>query len=300
MYEAFSAWAEATPDNVKPEEYDELLPLAEGMAHYYTEHWLTKRRKDFQTVWLDDTPQVEVDFNIPIPGLVDTTFTGTFDRIVQDPYGRWWIAEYKTAAQIDTSKLDTDPQVTAYMLAATNHYSALLNRPVEFEGVVYMQWAKNLARPPRVLVNGEVSVAQNQRTSYSLYRETLVNTYGGVPKRYIPALNKLAEQETPNGDRYVRIDLVRRNRHHIAAEIEKLYAEALEMLNPDLPLYPNPTRDCSWDCQFKQACLAMDEGYPPEDLLDEEFRYRPEGEERTPWANALEPAAPNPSPWATD
>jgi hypothetical protein len=32
--------------------------------------------------------------------------------------------------------------------------------------------------------------------------------------------------------------------------------------------YRNPTKDCSWDCAFFQACLSMtDDGQDPTDIL---------------------------------
>ncbi len=30
------------------------------------------------------------------------------------------------------------------------------------------------------------------------------------------------------------------------------------MCNPNLPLYPNPTKDCSWDCNFRDICIMVD------------------------------------------
>jgi hypothetical protein len=33
--------------------------------------------------------------------------------------------------------------------------------------------------------------------------------------------------------------------------------------------YRNPTRDCSWDCSFYQACLSMqDDGVEPLEILE--------------------------------
>jgi hypothetical protein len=54
-------------------------------------------------------------------------------------------------------------------------------------------------------------------------------------------------------------------------EQAKIIAEVLEMLDPALPLYPNPTKDCSWDCPFKIPCLAMDDGSDYQYVLDNEY-----------------------------
>jgi hypothetical protein len=233
-----------------------------------------------------------VNFSIPIPGFPDTSFTGTLDGLCTDPYGRLWIKEYKTAAQVNTEKLDTDPQITAYYLAATQHLSQLLQRPTEIEGVIYFQFAKRIPQPPRLLVNGEFSQAQNQKTTHSLYKTSLLARFGNVPRRYVRFLNSLLDMETPNGDKFIRVDLVRRNENHIRSEVGKLIAETEEMLNPDLPIYPNPTQDCSWQCGFKQACLALDEGQDVQWMLDETYRRREPHEDRISWLNQI--ASPEP------
>jgi hypothetical protein len=38
--------------------------------------------------------------------------------------------------------------------------------------------------------------------------------------------------------------------------------------------YPNPTRDCSWDCQFFNACTLFDDGSRVEDMLRDQFVER--------------------------
>ena len=40
--------------------------------------------------------------------------------------------------------------------------------------------------------------------------------------------------------------------------------------------YPNPTRDCSWDCSFKDVCPMMDNGGDWQFMLEDGFRQREE------------------------
>jgi hypothetical protein len=56
------------------------------------------------------------------------------------------------------------------------------------------------------------------------------------------------------------------------------------MLNPELPLYPNPTRDCMWDCSFRSVCLAMDDGSDWQFILNSEFAVR---NEEDPWRKRI-------------
>jgi hypothetical protein len=53
------------------------------------------------------------------------------------------------------------------------------------------------------------------------------------------------------------------------------------MLNSDLYLYPNPTRDCIWDCPLRHVCLAIDDGRNSEValILDNEYEARPRQED---------------------
>jgi PD-(D/E)XK nuclease superfamily len=62
----------------------------------------------------------------------------------------------------------------------------------------------------------------------------------------------------------------------------RIRAEAYEMAQVragKLPIYKNPTKDCSWDCQFKEACEIHEMGGDWESVLELEF------EEWSPYAD---------------
>lgn len=274
---AFRAYYEATR-RVHPPEAAELLGLAAGMLSHYR-HWVS-RRNEFTTLVVRGVPQVEVQWEVPLArGVV---YRGTFDRVVTDPYGRVWLVDYKTAQRFNTSKLDNDPQVSAYCWAGRELYGIVP------EGMVYMQFLKAAPAPPRQLMDGSLSTNKQQPTSYALFKAAAIAEYGEFrrfPEKYRSYLGYLAALETPEGDHFIRRDLCRRNEAFIDSEEWKLRAEISEMLNPTLPLYPNPTRDCSWDCNFKGVCLAMDDGSDWEHILQEEYTPRIGG--TTPWREQL-------------
>ena len=62
-------------------------------------------------------------------------------------------------------------------------------------------------------------------------------------------------------DRFVQRHPVRRNKHEIAANGKFLEWEAADMLDPNLKIYPSPTKDwyCT-RCPFRAPCLAADDG----------------------------------------
>ena len=293
-----------------PDEWRELMTLGIAMMEYYP-LWLTGRNP-LDTYVYKGVPQVEVNVRIPIPwdalekqlGKVEKdkfkrirdtydeiVYSMQFDRVIQDDNKQLWLVEYKSAKQIQTSHYMVDPQVSAYVWGA----SLIYDKPVV--GVIYQQHRKDLPKPPRVLQNGEVSTAQNQRTTHRLYRKTLIEVYGSVekaPKENIRHLNTLATQESEDWDEYIRRDRVYRNDKSAKSLASQILWEVGDMLDPRMPLYPNPTRMCANFCPFLGPCVSMDDG------SDWEYDLKLETERRTEeyddWKDSLpDPKTFNPS-----
>ena len=187
--------------------------------------------------------------------VVPVHYHGTMDKLVIDRLGRWWILDYKTAKGADTNKLDTDDQISAYLWAAEQHFG----HPIY--GFVYHQLTKDAVQEPKRLKNGELSADKKQKTTYSLLKKTLIEEYGSVsaaPNKMIQFLNHLAEKETPEGDRFIRWDFVKRSPEQIQSTYETILGEVNLMLDSNLYYFPNPTRDCIWDCPIRDMCIAMD------------------------------------------
>lgn len=209
---------------------------------------------------------------------VKTYYHGTLDRVVRDRLGRWWIMDWKTAKSADTNKLDTDDQISAYLWAAEQWYGR------KFHGFVYVQLTKDVAKPPKRLTNGALSVDKKQKTSYGLVKAAIIKDYGEVrkaPVKVMEFLNNLAAEESPEGDRFIRWDLVTRNDEQKISTYRNIMAEVKLMSDPDLYLFPNPTRDCIWDCDFRDACLMMERGQTDEAMkwLKLGFEPRPREED---------------------
>lgn len=71
-----------------------------------------------------------------------------------------------------------------------------------------------------------------------------------------------------DADKFIRRDKVRRNQHQVESEAAKIMMEIEDMLNPDLPLYPNPDRSCQYMCPFVGPCVSLDDGSDWEEELD--------------------------------
>lgn len=267
---AFEAYVRARIDHDPqrlPEDYKELTKLGQDMMDYYV-LWLQQRKNTIlKTYWHEGVPQVEVNFRFDIPidqkfldmgGYDKAVYSGTIDRICVDENGWLWPMDYKTAAQIATLHYATDPQIGVYMWAMPHLYAGKT-----IGGFYYQQHKKKVPLPGRILQNGSVSTDKSQDSSRLMYRETLISVYGSVenaPEKNQELLNQFAMQEDEWQDNFIRIDKVYRNERAAQSEGVKILMELEDMLNPDLPLYPNPTRDCAQFCPFHSPCVSMDDG----------------------------------------
>jgi hypothetical protein len=215
-------------------------------------------------------------------------YHGTIDRIVVDRYGRYWLWDYKTAKKADTAKLATDDQVSAYLWGAAKLF------PFKVYGFVYLQMTKEKIKEPKRLKSGELSVDKRQKTTYSLLRQAILEDYETVqraPTKLVQFLNFMAEQEEPEGDRFIRWDFIKRTPEQIKTTEENIYGELADMLNPNKVCYPTPTRDCSWDCPFREACILTDmkDDYALAEFF-REFEARPheENDNEDEWRKHIE------------
>jgi len=76
-----------------------------------------------------------------------------------------------------------------------------------------------------------------------------------------------------SGD-WFRRTWIRRTRAEIEGVGGRLSAEALEMLAPELVLYPSPTPDHCGRCSFRAPCLAMNDGADPGPVLAAAYQPR--------------------------
>lgn len=248
-------------------------------------------RKTFFDV--QDPSSISFTYNGVECDIVPICYHGTMDKIVCDKYGRYWILDYKTAKGADTNKLDTDDQISAYLWAFEKWFG------IKPYGFIYLQLTKEAVQEPKRLKNGELSVDKKQKTTYSLLKQEIINDYGTVnaaPAKLIQFLNHMASIESPEGDRFIRWDFVKRTPEQIKSTEEHIIGELRHMLWDDLYCYPTPTRDCIWDCPCRDLCLALDR--KDETAVNEfmqNFEQRPRNEdgnldpwrENIPWPEKL-------------
>jgi hypothetical protein len=166
------------------------------------------------------------------------------------------------------------------------------------QGMIYQQHRKKVPRiPPILKKDGGLSVDKQMSTTYWHYREALNALYGIPPgfkrpagwidpwrreEKYMTMLNHLAGKEDEYGDQFIRRDFVSRSDAELDNAYKNILLEAAEMVDPDLPIYPNPTKDCPWDCNFKVPCIAAEDGSDVDYFLKEGFEV---SAERNAWRN---------------
>ena len=284
--EAFRAYVEAQRKGARdslPDDWKEQAEIGEGILDYYMT-WLLGR-DPFQTFWYNGEPQVEVRIRVPLPiegpDGREVFYDATLDRVVEID-GELWVLDYKFYAQFRPTNLDLDEQITSYLWLA----SLLYGRPVV--GFILMQFKKEIPKMPRVLQSGKISTDKNQHTTHRLYKEMLEAQYGEVsqaPNLNIECLNHLASIESEDRDRFIKRERSRRSQEQLESLGTRVLAETEDMMNPNIFLYPNFTRDCSWDCPFNDVCLMIERDEDWETYLEEVSVQRTD--ERDEWRKYL-------------
>lgn len=287
--EAFKAYVRAHRQSELPEGADEVIELELGMLENYVDRWLPQHGEPYKTLWVDDVPQVEVNVRVPLDieppeGYDSVEYSMTFDRIVVDDYDRIGVEDYKTTGKAyEIGRLEQDPQVSAYFWGGQLVYGP------RFEAAYWLEFLKAVPDPPEVLKNGELSKNKNQYTTAAMYEETLLHYYGTIPSKYTDILNHFKSQETPEGDRFIKRETIYRNETFAKNVEREIFAEIYDMIDPNISLYPNPTRDCLWDCNYRAISLAMDDGSDYEYMMQTEFeRWEGEGYKSNDWRERLE------------
>jgi len=291
--EAFRAYVAAWKKHAQqtrfqlPPDVDELTALGESLMDYYT-IWL-QNRDPLQTLWVDGVPQVEVKVLIELPfespHYDKVLYQAELDRVVVID-DELWVVDYKVYNRDWTPDPDYDPQMSAYIWLE----QVLYDRPVR--GAILQKHFKRTPELPRIIAGGKISADKNQNTTAALYKEALEDLYGSVDRAPLANRNcyeHLLTLEGEDRDSFIQRVRTERNQNQIEAIGEQIMMELEDMLNPDLPLYKNDTKDCSWDCSFNDICIMMDSGDDWETTLLETTVNREE--EDMSWRKHL----PNPN-----
>ena len=189
---------------------------------------------------------------------------GRLDLVVEDFDGKIWCLDHKTSKdKLNPEHLLLDDQMTVYSWALQQ----ILRTPVA--GCYYNVLRKKAPTVPQVLVSGKgLSKAKSIDTTYDVYMDAILDS-GFDPEDYKDILRVLADK--PNT--FFQREKVFRNQHELSLAGKQLALEAIDMLNAPF-IYPNPTWDCIWKCDFRNLCLSTNRGDDTSFLKEALFQKR--------------------------
>ncbi len=203
---------------------------------------------------------------------------GRQDMIQRDKEtGRYGIQDYKTTAKVDDDyfrHLELDEQCTTYLFCAEVE-ARIFNLPYEkVDYINYLALFKGYPKPPTITGRGLPSIDRSKEsTSARLFEQTIdVMGIRAIFERdqkmqsYYQWLLEMGDK------RYIWPEVVWRNpTQRINAGI-RMYYEALDMLSPDLKVYPNPTKAYGClNCIFRGPCIAAEDGSDYKSIIEEGY-----------------------------
>lgn len=217
------------------------------------------------------------------------TMVGTFDALAYNlKTERYVLLEHKTAKSIEEVQINSNygEQGLIYYWAAelTLHHSGALPADEHVDGVLFNFLRK--AVPDQRPRNSEghylnkpkkdalVAACKQEGLKTAGTMEALIERLLGIG--WTPAkVARLGEvskiQPSPLFDRQELLF----GHHELESINRRIRAEAWEMgqvRKGKAPIYKNPTKDCSWDCPFYNACELHEMGQDYEAILDMDFK----------------------------
>lgn len=243
-------------DSMMGDERDRFMEaesLASGMMQNYVDHFAEDLNR-----WRVVGTEVELYARIP-----KTTgwLSGTFDLLILDEFGKFWIVDHKTYATFyRPDQLELDDQMTAYLWLIRNALG------IEARGVIYNQMRKKLPTVPEPLKKGGLTRAKSLDTTYEVYLAA-IKEHGLDVMDYADVLDRLASE----GNRFFKREEVYRSRTELEAFTPQLVDEYREMSSTLTQIYPHLTYDCAWRCPFLSLCRMESQGGPWRDLASSQF-----------------------------
>ena len=264
------------------EQKSEMFELYEFGKEILTGYasWAAKYdSKDFTKV-LYNEERIDIPIRNPNGKRTCGTYSFKADLIVEDKDGFLWLTDHKTIATANIPSLELDEQAVSYL------YGAQKKLKIKIEGVIFNFLIKKLPSVPESLKNGELS-KKKIATTYDVYLDAIKKHYNFEEKEekekieillpYKEILEELQNQENP----FFKREKVYKSQSEIEEIGRRLYYEYKEMRNPKINIFPNPTRDCSWDCGLRTLCIVENDDGDVKSLIDDIFESKEKGKKET-------------------
>ena len=237
------------------------VELGEGMLRHYAT-W-AEHRDTFEVL------AVEPQFRVSLTG-TDGVFVGRFDGVVRDSDGVW-ILEHKTFSQEPPPEfLVLDRQTTAYVWALQHIVNlgkaGVVPKGTEVLGVIYNGLRKKLPRRPPVLKSGGLSKDKAMDTTLEVYDARIAEQ--GLDASDYTAIRDVLKAR---GNLFFKREYLRKGPAELdgfGRDLRRIYRR----MSTTTEIYPSPSWDCLWSCDFRDLCMAEQVGADHEDLR--RIRYR--------------------------
>ena len=263
-------------------EYVDARDLGVDMLEHYIEYY------GVDTEW--DVVSTEQTFEYWLPKLRsrnkrarDIRYLGTFDGVYRDQRtGFIWLMEHKTAAGINLNHLPLDYQAGSYWLVAEHvlKRKGLIGKNDHLAGIMFNFLRKSMRdtrpqdeqgqfrnKPTKEHYHAALKDAGAPLEVY--HRMKLSELQLLVRKLNIPrVLGDVSKSQPP--PYFIRHPVYRsvaeRRTQRLRIQQDAWHIERARQ-DPEYPIVKNPTKDCSWDCQFFNVC-RLDEQGDRESVLD--------------------------------
>ena len=231
------------------------------------EKWVkfkTKANHDYLTDFADKRDPLWI--GLPV------VYAGRCDMLAVDSNGDYWIFDWKTTARVNVDHdefLELDDQVLSYIWALRK-----LGLPIR--GFVYHEQKKAFPQPPnknKVRRLGCIfSVSKSQDTDYETYLATIQQEDEEAYQLgyYDDFLDYLREEQIV----YFRRWQIDKSPYQLQQAELNIGKEALEIIDPNLRIYPSPGRFGCTSCAFRQPCLEQNAGGDYQYALDTLYERR--------------------------
>lgn len=282
-------------------DYAERVLLGQGMLKYYFEQVAPTLDKGWHPV------KVEIEFMVPIPhpetgdGMwckcdvcwnkwfdkfsgepdfqdnrrgwfgLPVVYAGRLDMLAEDDAGDYWIFDWKTARNVskDDEFLYLDDQVGSYPWA-------LWKLGIKVRGFIYHEQRKGFPQPPKKNKQRRLgclfSVAKNQDVDYETYLAAIQAEDAQAYEQgyYDEMLTWLQEA----GVEYYKRHQIHKSQDELLEIEQNIGWEALDMIDPNIRIYPSPGRFGCTYCAFRQPCLEKNARGDYQYALDTLFERR--------------------------
>jgi hypothetical protein len=216
--------------------------------------------------------RVETDFEaqIPDPTMADTDlvsaegqvvrYGGRVDLLLVDEHDAYWVVRHRLVERFTEAELlMLDDEVLAACWAWEQFYLGM-----RISGTVHNE----------LLIGGgppdPAEPVKRPRASHAFARARAQHRRMYAQAEHVPT-----EVMVEEGGGMFRRTRIPRSRAAVDDLARRLAAEALEMLDPAVVLYPTPTPEHCSACDFRAPCLAVNEGTDADAILAAGYLVRP-------------------------